>query len=139
MTESPRIAVAMSGGVDSSVAAALLHEAGVQVFGLMLRLQDDADGQANRCVTVGRGHGAVVAASLDIPFYVVDAREVFEKHVISPFLLAMRKVTPNPVSSATARTLGTPRTHSPWARRTRHRPLCANLRRPSAQLARRRR
>jgi len=98
MTEAPRIAVAMSGGVDSSVAAALLHEAGVQAFGLMLRLQDNAEGQANRCCSPSDVATArSVAAILDIPFYVVDARDVFEERVVSPFLDGYAQgVTPNP-------------------------------------------
>ncbi len=98
MSEAPRIAVAMSGGVDSSVAAALLQAAGERVFGLMLRLQEGADGELNRCcapqdVATARA----VAASLGIPFYVVDARLVFEKSVISPFVRGYAQgITPNP-------------------------------------------
>ena len=98
MISAPRIAVAMSGGVDSSVAAALLHEAGVEVFGLMLRVQDGVDGQANRCCSPSDVATArSVAASLDIPFYVVDARDVFEERVITPFLSGYaHALTPNP-------------------------------------------
>jgi tRNA-uridine 2-sulfurtransferase len=98
MSASPRIAVAMSGGVDSSVAAALLSEAGVQVFGLMLRLQDGNEGQPNGCcapedVAAARS----VAGTLGFPFYVVDAREAFEQRVISAFVRGYAQgLTPNP-------------------------------------------
>jgi tRNA-specific 2-thiouridylase len=98
MSAARKIAVAMSGGVDSSVAAALLHAAGERVFGVMLRLQDSDDGELNRCcapqdVATARA----VAASLDIPFYVVDARQAFDEGVISPFVRGYAQgLTPNP-------------------------------------------
>ncbi len=94
------VAVAMSGGVDSSVAAALLREQGEDAIGLMLRLRDPGDpkASANRCcspddMAVARR----VAAQLRIPFYVLDARAVFEERVIRPFLDGYAKgLTPNP-------------------------------------------
>lgn len=92
-----RIAVAMSGGVDSSVAAALLVQQGEDVFGLMLRLWGDEDGQ-NRCcspqdISSARG----VAQQLGFPFYVLDAQEPFREKVIKFFLDGYAKgITPNP-------------------------------------------
>jgi len=98
MTTARRIAVAMSGGVDSSVAAALLHEAGEDVFGLMLRLSDGAGGRENRCCAPEDIAAArVVAGQLGFPFYVVDAREAFEASVIVPFIRGYAQaITPNP-------------------------------------------
>ncbi|MBM3122218.1 MAG: tRNA 2-thiouridine(34) synthase MnmA, partial [Chloroflexi bacterium] len=98
MTSRRRVAVAMSGGVDSSVAAALLQAAGEDVFGLMLRLSSEQAAPANRCcapadVTAARQ----VADQLGCPFYVVDAREAFEQSVISAFLSGYAQgLTPNP-------------------------------------------
>jgi tRNA-specific 2-thiouridylase len=92
------IAVAMSGGVDSSVAAALLAESGDRVFGLMLRLWSAGERYPNRCcspqdVTNARR----VAERLKIPFYVLDAQEPFERAVVRAFVEGYRDgVTPNP-------------------------------------------
>lgn len=98
MTSRRRIAVAMSGGVDSSVAAALLRDAGEDAFGLMLRLSGEDAGPANRCCAPADVAAArQVAGQLDFPFYVVDAREAFEQSVISPFLSGYAQgLTPNP-------------------------------------------
>ena len=98
MTTRRRVAVAMSGGVDSSVAAAVLREAGEDVFGLMLRLSDEEGGPANRCCAPADVSSARrVAHQLGLPFYVVDAREAFEKSVISRFVSGYAQgVTPNP-------------------------------------------
>lgn len=95
----PGVVVGMSGGVDSSVAAALLVEAGYQVTGVMLRLWADESGACeNSCCTPDAVNQARrVAARLGIPFYVMDAREIFRKAVVEYFssdLGAGR--TPNP-------------------------------------------
>ncbi len=101
MIDGQRVAVAMSGGVDSSVAAALLREQGHAVFGLMLRLWSEP-GQIgnghNRCCTPDAVERArQVAALLDIPFYVLDARAVFHHAVVEFFLGGYTSgVTPNP-------------------------------------------
>ena len=89
----------MSGGVDSSVAAALLKQQGHDVTGMMLRLWSEPGKEdSNRCCTPdSMALARRVAARLDIPFYVVDAKEPFRQTVVSYFLdgyAAGR--TPNP-------------------------------------------
>jgi tRNA-uridine 2-sulfurtransferase len=94
-----KVVVAMSGGVDSSVAAALLKSQGYEVAGMMLRLWSEEGKQdANRCCTPeAMSLARRVAARLDIPFYVVDARKVFRETVVSYFLDGYaRGETPNP-------------------------------------------
>ena len=74
-----KVGVAMSGGVDSSVAAALLAEQGYEVFGMMLRLWSEPGTEAaNRCCTPdAMGRARQIAGQLGIPFYVVDAKDAF--------------------------------------------------------------
>src|SRR5688572_8330730 len=93
-----RVVVAMSGGVDSSVAAALLVEQGYEVVGLMLRLWAEAGGAANRCCTPDAVADARrVANVLGIPFYVRDYKDVFKSTVVDFFIEGYsRGVTPNP-------------------------------------------
>lgn len=96
-----RVVVAMSGGVDSSVAAALLVEAGYDVVGMMMRLwSDEAMGGAehNRCCTPEQMSDARrIADKLDIPFYVLDTKDVFRATVVEYFIEQHRAgVTPNP-------------------------------------------
>jgi tRNA-specific 2-thiouridylase len=87
----------MSGGVDSSVAAALLKRKGYQVIGVMLRLWSDP-GQLNRCCAPDAMLEArQVAGQLDIPFYVMDAKDAFYQAVVEPFISDYsRGITPNP-------------------------------------------
>ncbi|RIK24839.1 MAG: tRNA 2-thiouridine(34) synthase MnmA, partial [Anaerolineae bacterium] len=95
----PKIAVAMSGGVDSSVAAALLKQQGYDVIGMMLRLWSEPGKEdSNRCCTPdSMAQARRVAAKLDIPFYVVDAKNVFRETVVQYFLDGYaRGETPNP-------------------------------------------
>ncbi|RZV40983.1 MAG: tRNA 2-thiouridine(34) synthase MnmA, partial [Acidimicrobiia bacterium] len=95
-----KVVVAMSGGVDSSVAAALMSEAGHEVIGVTLKQWEDADGNLPTagCCTVGDAEDARrVAAQLDIPYYVLDYVDEFRAAVVEPFgssYLAGR--TPNP-------------------------------------------
>ncbi len=94
-----RVVVAMSGGVDSSVAAALLKEQGYDVMGMMLRLWSEPGKEdSNRCCTPdSMAQARRVAAKLDIPFYVVDAKNVFRETVVQYFLDGYaRGETPNP-------------------------------------------
>lgn len=94
---SRRIAVAMSGGVDSSVAASLLVGQGEDVFGVMLRLWTDTEG-ANRCCSPEDMTSArQVAQQLGIPLYVLDARDFFRDRVVAYFLDGYAHgTTPNP-------------------------------------------
>jgi len=94
-----KVVVAMSGGVDSSVAAALLKQQGYEVAGMMLRLwSEPGKEESNRCCTPdAMAQARRVAAKLDIPFYVIDAKEVFRETVVQYFLDGYaRGETPNP-------------------------------------------
>lgn len=88
----------MSGGVDSSVAAALLVEQGYEVIGLMLRLWAEQGGAANRCCTPDAVADARrVADRLGIPFYVRDYKDSFKQTVVDFFIEGYAQgVTPNP-------------------------------------------
>jgi tRNA-specific 2-thiouridylase len=89
----------MSGGVDSSVAAALLKEQGFEVAGMMLRLWSEPGKEdSNRCCTPdSMAQARRVAAILNIPFYVIDAKDVFRETVVEYFLEGYaRGETPNP-------------------------------------------
>jgi tRNA-specific 2-thiouridylase len=94
-----RVVVAMSGGVDSSVAAALLLQQGYEVIGLMLRLWSEPGKEdENRCCTPDSlAQARRVAYQLDIPFYAIDAREIFHDMVVNYFLNGYAcGLTPNP-------------------------------------------
>jgi tRNA-specific 2-thiouridylase len=94
-----KVVVAMSGGVDSSVAAALLKEQGYDVMGMMLRLWSEPGKEdSNRCCTPdSMAQARRVAAKLDIPFYVIDAKDIFRNTVVQSFLDGYaRGETPNP-------------------------------------------
>jgi tRNA-specific 2-thiouridylase len=97
-----RIVVAMSGGVDSSVAAALLVEQGHEVIGVHMKLHDQSPtavpGASRTCCGLDDALDArKVAGGLGIPFYVLNLREAFQKAVIDDLAdtyVAGR--TPNP-------------------------------------------
>ncbi|MDH3539658.1 MAG: tRNA 2-thiouridine(34) synthase MnmA [Acidimicrobiia bacterium] len=95
-----RVVVAMSGGVDSSVAAALMAEAGHDVIGVTLKQWEDGDGNLPTagCCTVGDAEDARrVAAQLDIPYYVLDYVDEFRAAVVEPFGNSyLAGQTPNP-------------------------------------------
>lgn len=94
-----KVVVAMSGGVDSSVAAALLKKQGYEVIGMMLRLWSEPGREdSNRCCTPdSMALARRVAARLDIPFYVVDAKEIFHSTVVQFFIDGYAQgLTPNP-------------------------------------------
>ena len=103
-----RIVIAMSGGIDSSVAAMILVEQGWDVIGVHMRLSveassgaphQDLEGAHERtCCSLRDAEDArAVAASLGIPFYILDFREDFEREVVVPFVEDYRLGrTPNP-------------------------------------------
>jgi tRNA-specific 2-thiouridylase len=96
-----RLVVAMSGGVDSSTAAALLHEAGAQVVGVTLKLYDASGTAASlggRCCSPRDIEDArATAAALGFPHYVLDESEAFGRAVIDDFVAEHRAGrTPNP-------------------------------------------
>ncbi|MDD2236299.1 MAG: tRNA 2-thiouridine(34) synthase MnmA [Kiritimatiellae bacterium] len=83
MTETRRkIAVGMSGGVDSTVAALLLRDKGFEVLGMTLRLRDES---TRRVGLADAERAAVMAHQLGIPHEVVDARAAFEERIVKPF------------------------------------------------------
>ena len=93
------VAVGMSGGVDSSVAAALLVEQGYQVIGIMLRLwsEDGAEADNKCCTPDAMAVARRVAARLKIPFYVIDSKVEFRAIVVEHFLNGYSQGnTPNP-------------------------------------------
>lgn len=97
-----RVVVAMSGGVDSSVVAGLMHEAGHEVIGLTMKLRDgtaaEAAGASGSCCSADDTQDArTVCDALGVPHYVVDYRDAFRKAVIEPFARAyLQGETPNP-------------------------------------------
>lgn len=91
----------MSGGVDSSTAAALLKEQGYDVIGISMQLWDYTEGERDRfgsCCSLDDLYDARrVADKLDIPFYVVNFEEMFSKAVVDYFVESYLKgETPNP-------------------------------------------
>lgn len=91
-----KIAVAMSGGVDSSAAAALLKEQGHELVGFTMQLWDqnrninvdeNGDPLPSRCCSLDDVYDARrVAGSLDFPFYVLNLESEFEQSVVEPFI-----------------------------------------------------
>lgn len=101
-SNSNRVVVAMSGGVDSSVAAALLVEQGYEVVGMMMRLWSEPGSNgapiANRCCTPDQMADARrIADQLNIPFYVLDTKEHFRQTIVQFFIDEHAQGrTPNP-------------------------------------------
>ncbi|WP_345225733.1 tRNA 2-thiouridine(34) synthase MnmA [Hymenobacter koreensis] len=97
-----RVLVAMSGGIDSSVAAVMLHEAGYEVVGMTMKTWDYATAGGSKketgcCSLDSINDARYVAVELGFPHYIIDIRNEFGGHVIDDFTneyLAGR--TPNP-------------------------------------------
>lgn len=100
-----RVLVAMSGGVDSAVAAALLHRQGYDVVGVTLRLYTESDGAAlasgrTCCGIEDVGDARAAAQAIGIPHYTLNMEREFERDVISTFVDAYANGrTPNPCLS----------------------------------------
>ncbi len=95
-TKKSKTAIALSGGVDSSVAAAILKKEGHSLVAVFMRFWSGKE--RNRCCDISSQERArSVSRALDIPFYVVDMREEFKRKVVLPFITGSANgVTPNP-------------------------------------------
>ncbi len=96
-----KIAVAMSGGVDSSVAAFLLKQKGYDVFGVFAKFWAEEDGEKIRenicCSKQARDDAKRVCDKLNIPFYTINLESSFKEKVVDNFLLEYNESrTPNP-------------------------------------------
>lgn len=93
-----RVLAALSGGVDSAVAAALLVEAGYEVIAISMLLAGTADGHEGSCCSIDDFQDARrVAEQLDIPYYVLNLKDAFQSRVIDVFSEEyLRGRTPNP-------------------------------------------
>lgn len=96
-----RVVAAMSGGVDSSVMAALLKEAGADVIGVFLHVWDysrsEVAGHGSCCSLDDAYDARRVADQIGIPFYSMDMRDQFRDNVVDPFIADYESGrTPNP-------------------------------------------
>jgi len=109
-----KIAVAMSGGVDSSAAAALLMEEGHELVGFTMQLwnqrrnlsvDENGDPLPSRCCSLDDVYDARrVAADLGFPFYVLNLERDFERDVVSPFVASyLAGETPIPCVACNSR------------------------------------
>src|SRR5215471_8988082 len=107
-----KIAVAMSGGVDSSTVAALLLKQGHEVIGLAMQLWDqtralDENGEPlqSRCCSLDDIYDArAIASQLGFPFYVINLEKQFETEVVQPFVAEyLSGRTPNPCVACNSR------------------------------------
>lgn len=87
------VLVAMSGGVDSSCTAALLKDAGIEVMGCTLKMQDNPSVPSERAIQLA----STTAQKLGIEHLVYDAQDIFFRHVVSYFARSYGQGrTPNP-------------------------------------------
>lgn len=92
-----KVFAAMSGGVDSSVAAALLLEQGHEVVGVTMQLLPEGDHPGGCCSSDAVRDARRVCDRLGIPHYALNFRDVFEREVVGPFCEAYAEGrTPNP-------------------------------------------
>ena len=98
MASKHKYLVAMSGGVDSSVAASMISGEGIDCIGVMLKLHGNFTNNDTSCGTDADEHDACsVADRLGIPFHLYDCKDQFEKNVIERFVQSYEMgVTPNP-------------------------------------------
>jgi tRNA-specific 2-thiouridylase len=102
MSKQGRVLMAMSGGIDSSVSAMLLHEQGYEVVGITMKTWDYASSGGSKketgcCSLDSINDARAIAVEKGFPHYIIDIREEFGNHVIDNFVeeyLAGR--TPNP-------------------------------------------
>ena len=87
-----KVLIGMSGGVDSSVAAYLMKEAGFDCLGATMRLTPEAANTSDDSI-----HARSVADTLGIPFHILDYRREFAEFVIGDFIRCYESgLTPNP-------------------------------------------
>ena len=94
----PRVAVAMSGGVDSAVSAALLKEAGYEVIGIHMELWQHRSrpGDATCCSITGQDDARAVCQILGIPFHTLDFSSEFHARVVDYFCREMPRPDTQP-------------------------------------------
>lgn len=94
-----KVLIGMSGGVDSSVSALLLKEAGYEVIGATMRLWEDNNKKSEdaRCESSTIEDAKKICEQLGIQHYTIDCREEFNKHVVNCFMKCYQDAkTPNP-------------------------------------------